>query len=89
MSTIWTFDGVKNMYNVYRGEDCMKMFCESLSEQVMKIINFEKKKIMPLKKNSVNDILVLQTVTCAKKCSNIKILMTKITVKLRPLTLHR
>ena len=89
MSTIWTFDGVKNMYNVYRGEDCMKMFCESLSEQVMKIINFEKKKIMPLKKNSVNHILVLQTVTCAKKCSNINILMTKITVKLRPLTLHR
>ena len=44
---------------------------------------------MPLKKNSVNDILVLQTVTCAKKCSNINILMTKITVKLRPLTLHR
>ena len=81
MSTIWTFDGVKNMYNVYRGEDCMKMFCESLSEQVMKIINFEKKKIMPF--------LVLQTVTCAKKCSNINILMTKITVKLRPLTLHR
>ena len=77
------------MYNVYRGEDCMKMFCESLSEQVMKIINFEKKKIMPLKKNSVNHILVLQTVTSAKKCSNINILMTKITVKLRPLTLHR
>ena len=77
------------MYNVYRGEDCMKMFCESLREQAMKIRNFEKKKIMPLKKNSVTHILVLQTVTFAKKCSNINTLMTKITVKLRPLTLHR
>ena len=29
---------------MYRGNDCMKKFCESLREQAMKIINFKKKK---------------------------------------------
>ena len=48
MSTIWTFDSIENKNNVYRGEDCMKKFCESLREHKMKIINFEKKKIIPV-----------------------------------------
>ena len=30
--------------DVYRGKDCMKMFCESLREHALKIINFKKKK---------------------------------------------
>ena len=37
MSTNWTFD-------------CRKKFCESLRDHAMKIINFEKKKMMPLTK---------------------------------------
>ena len=48
MSMIWTFDSMENKNNVYRGEDCMKKFCESLREHTVKIINFEKKKILPL-----------------------------------------
>ena len=48
MSTIWKFDNIENKNNVYRGEDCMKKFCESLREHTVKIINFEKKKILPL-----------------------------------------
>ena len=48
MSTIWTFDGIENKQDVNRGEDYMKKFCESLIENSMKIINFEKKKIIPL-----------------------------------------
>ena len=50
MSTIKTFDSIENKYDVYRGEDCMKviLFCESLREHVMKIINFKKKKMIPL-----------------------------------------
>ena len=47
MSTIWTFDGIQNKQDVYRGEDCMKKFCESLTEHAMKIINLEKKKRIP------------------------------------------
>ena len=41
MSVIWVFDGIKNKHNVYRCEDCVKTFCESLGEHPMGIINFE------------------------------------------------
>ena len=47
---IWTFNSMENKNNVYRGEDCMKKFCESLREHTVKIINFEKKKILSLTK---------------------------------------
>ena len=33
MSTIWRFDSIENKYNVYRGEDCIKNFCESWRSQ--------------------------------------------------------
>ena len=48
MSLIWTFDSIKNKYSVYRSKDYIKSFSESLSELVMMIINFEKKKIIAL-----------------------------------------
>ena len=41
---VWIFDGIENKCDVYRGEDCMKKFWESLRERALKIINFEKKK---------------------------------------------
>ena len=37
---------VQNKYNVDRGKDCMKKFCESFREHVMKIINLKKKKMI-------------------------------------------
>ena len=27
--TIWTFDGIENKHDVYRGKDCIKKFCIS------------------------------------------------------------
>ena len=33
-----------NNSGAYRGEGCIKTFCESLREQAMEIINFKKKK---------------------------------------------
>ena len=48
MSTIWTFDGIEKKYTVYRIEDCMKKFCESLRNHAIKINNLENKKIIPL-----------------------------------------
>ena len=48
MSTIWTFDGIENNYDVNRGKYCMKKFCKCLTEHTMQIINFEKKKIIAL-----------------------------------------
>ena len=43
-----SFDESKNKINHYRGDDCMKKFCKDLSEHAMKIINYEKKRMVPL-----------------------------------------
>ena len=44
-----SFDKSKNKLNYYRGKDCMKKFSKDLRERVSKIINYEKKKMIPLK----------------------------------------
>ena len=36
--------------NYYRGKDCMKKFCKDLKEHATRIINYQKKKIIPLTK---------------------------------------
>ena len=43
-----SFDSTKNRFAYYRGKDSMKKFCKDLEEQVMKIINREKKEKLPL-----------------------------------------
>ena len=43
--TCCSFDKSKNERKYYRGEDCMKMFCKDLKDQVKKIINYEKKEM--------------------------------------------
>ena len=48
--TSCSFDGSKNKLNYYRGKDCMKTFCKDLKEHATRIINYEKKKIIPLTK---------------------------------------
>ena len=45
-----SFDKTKNKLDYYRGEDCMKKFCLNLREHSSKIINYEKKKMIPLTK---------------------------------------
>ena len=42
-----SFDKKKKL-NHYRGKDCMKKFCKDLREHATKIINYEKKKMIPL-----------------------------------------
>ena len=46
--TSYSIDESKNELNYYRGKDCMKKFCEDLRIHATKIINYEKKKIIPL-----------------------------------------
>ena len=43
-----SFDESKNKLNYYRGKDCMKKFSKDLRTHAMKIINYEKKKMIPL-----------------------------------------
>ena len=48
MFTYCSFDKSKNKLNYYRGKDCMKKFSKDLREHTSKIINYEKKKMIPL-----------------------------------------
>ena len=43
---IWTFADIGNKHDVYRGDNCMKKFWDSLRMHLMKIIGFEKKKMI-------------------------------------------
>ena len=45
-----SFDKSKSKLNYYRGEDCMTKFCKDLREHETKIINYEKKDMIPLTK---------------------------------------
>ena len=53
MSILWAFDHKENKHTLYRGKDCMKKFCKSSREQVKNIINFQKKKMLPLTKGKL------------------------------------
>ena len=46
--TCYSYDKSKNESKYYRGKDCMEMFCKDLREQATKIINYEKKEMIPL-----------------------------------------
>ena len=52
--TSCSFDESKNKIDYYRGDDCMKKFFKDLREHAMKIINYEKKRMVPLKKKRRN-----------------------------------
>ena len=43
-----SFDKSKNKLDYYRGKDCMKKFCKDLRTHATKIINYEKKKMIPV-----------------------------------------
>ena len=48
MFTIWKFDGIEDNHDKYIGEDYIEKFCESLRKHAMKIINFQKNRMIPL-----------------------------------------
>ena len=43
-----SFDTTKNKLDYYRGKNCMKNFCLDLREHATKMINYEKKEMLPL-----------------------------------------
>ena len=45
-----SFDTTKNKFDYYRGNNCMKSFCLNLREHATKLINYEKKEMIPLTK---------------------------------------
>ena len=48
MSTNCSFDATKNKLDYYRGIDCIKVLCKKLKDHALKIINHEKKEMIPL-----------------------------------------
>ena len=50
MFTSCSFNESKNKLNYYTDKVCMKKFCKDLKEHATRIINYEKKKIIPLTK---------------------------------------
>ena len=49
-----SFDATKNKLDYYRGKNCMKNFCLDLREHAAKIINYEKKELIPLTEDQKN-----------------------------------
>ena len=52
-STICGFDHIEGKHTLYRGKDCMKKFCTSLREHSKDIIDFGRKKMLPLTKEEL------------------------------------
>ena len=50
-----SFDTTKNSLDYYKGKNCMKNFCLDLREHATKIINYEKKEMIPLTKEEKRD----------------------------------
>ena len=65
----------KNKLDCYKGEDCMEKFCKDLREHAMKIINYEKKEMIPLTIEE-NEYYEMQKVCyiCKKKLILIKMM---------------
>ena len=73
MSTILSFTIIENKHDVYRGKDCMKMFCKFLRKHTFKIIN--------LQMGSRNHMKISKSVIFVIKISKIK-MKIKFTIKL-------
>ena len=67
MSKICAFDHIENKHSLYHGKNCMKTFCSSLREPAINILNFEKKKMLPLTKEELNYIKMQQLCTFVRK----------------------
>ena len=74
------------MYAEVKGKDYIKRFCEFLKQSKMKIINFEKKKLISFT-NKEYHILIKQTFTFTKKSLTINTLMIKNTVELETIVI--
>ena len=68
MSTIWAFGSIQNKHSLYHGKDYMNKFCNSRREHATNVINFEKKKMLPLTKK---ELKLHQHVTTCSICKKI------------------
>ena len=64
------FDKSNNKLSYYRGEDCMKRFCIDLKDHAAKIIDFQKKTMIPLTKEEEDNYNKENTCYICKKDFN-------------------
>ena len=65
-----SFDEKENKLDYYRGKDCIEKLCKKLKKRAMKIINYEKKEMIPLTKEENKSYKEQETCyTCEKKFS--------------------
>ena len=62
-----SFDTTKNKLDYYSGKNCMKNLCLDLREHVTKIINYDKKDIVPLTKQKKRISILSKFVIYVKK----------------------
>ena len=62
-----SLDATKSKFDCCRGKDCMERFCKDLKEHARKIINYEKKEIIPLMLKKANHIMRKMFVIYTKK----------------------
>ena len=53
MSTIFALDHIGSNHSLYRVQQSMKKFCESLREHTKNLIDFEKRNMIPLTKEEL------------------------------------
>ena len=76
-----SFDKTKNKLDYYRGEDCMKKFCKDLREHATKIIDYEKKKMIPLTKRKKKKTIISKKFVTYVKKNLIWVMAIKNTIK--------
>ena len=69
MFTHCSFDTTNNKLDFYKGKDCMKNFFLDLREHATEIINYEKKEMIPLKKEEKKQNKRKVCHICKKRCS--------------------
>ena len=62
-----SFDTTENKLDYYRGKNCMRNYFLDLGEHVTKIINYEKKEMIPLTKGKKNLIVLQEDAIYAKE----------------------
>ena len=67
MFTHCSFDTTENKLDYYRGKNCMRNYFLDLGEHVTKIINYEKKEMIPLTKGKKNLIVLQEDAIYAKE----------------------
>ena len=77
-----SFNATKNKLDYYRGKNCMKNFCVDLREYATKIINYEKKEMIPLPKEEKRVHRTSRRCYICKKKSLLLMMTIKIIIRL-------